>query len=367
MCSDPRLSGDLSGDPVGLVEVVFQLDGLDRGACAQLAPQPLVVPLLIAGDHRVRHVEDRRHGAVVLLERDDLRRRKSVAEREDVVGDRAAEGVDRLVIVPDGHDIVWRTDELAKESELDRVRVLVLVDQHVTKALAVLLAHLRVGLEDPGRQQQEVVEVDRVEVLQRQIVALEGALGARHRRIEAHVGELRRCRAGVLGARDDREHRALVPVGADVELLENLPDRSSPVRLVEDREPGVESERADLTAQQPGAQGVEGAEVNVAGGFVAQQLRDPPSHLGGGLVRERDSQDVLGPDTAVDQVRHPGRDDARLAAAGTGEDENRTIAVANGFGLLWIECAEIQRVRPGVAVGTRNTLAGSAVDVRSGF
>jgi hypothetical protein len=60
----------------------------------------------------------------------------------------------------------------------------------------------------------------------------------------------------------------------------------------------------------------------------ADQGRHPRAHLPGGLVGEGDRQQALRPDAmALDQVRDAGRQDPRLAAAGAGEDQQRTVTV----------------------------------------
>ena len=56
-------------------------------------------------------------------------------------------------------------------------------------------------------------------------------------------------------------------------------------------------------------------------------------HLAGGLVGEGDGEDVAGADALLQQVGDAARDDARLAAAGAGQDEQRPFDVRDGLAL----------------------------------
>ncbi len=64
-----------------------------------------------------------------------------------------------------------------------------------------------------------------------------------------------------------------------------------------------------------------------------EQVDDALPHLRGGLVGERERQDLPRRDPAGDQVGHPPGDDAGLARTGTGEDEQGALGVLDGLGL----------------------------------
>ena len=84
-----------------------------------------------ARDERVRRVEDRLRRAVVLLERDDLRSRELLREVENVAEAGAAERIDALRVVADDGDVAVRAAHPAEDARLEKVRVLVLVDENV--------------------------------------------------------------------------------------------------------------------------------------------------------------------------------------------------------------------------------------------
>ena len=57
---------------------------------------------------------------------------------------------------------------------------------------------------------------------------------------------------------------------------------------------------------------------------AAGELLDALAHLAGGLVGEGDGEDAIGPHAAAQQLGDAEGDDARLARAGAGEDEQRS-------------------------------------------
>jgi len=69
--------------------------------------------------------------AVVLLERDDARAAELLREVEDVAEVGAAERVNALRVVADDRDVLVRAATGAEHSRLEKIRVLVFVDQDV--------------------------------------------------------------------------------------------------------------------------------------------------------------------------------------------------------------------------------------------
>ena len=126
--------GDLRGDVARLGLLVLDLDHAHRVALAELRPEPLLLPLRVVRDHRVRRLEDRVRGAVVLLERDRSRGRKVALELEDVADVGASEGVDGLVRIAHRAEVLVLLGQELQEPVLGVVRVLVLVDEHVAEA-----------------------------------------------------------------------------------------------------------------------------------------------------------------------------------------------------------------------------------------
>src|SRR5829696_5496288 len=89
------------------------------------------------GDYRVRGIQDGLGRAVVLLKRDDVRRRREQAgEVEDVADLGRPEGVDRLgIVTDDGHPASIRLHS-RQNQRLEAVGILILIHQHMLEALA---------------------------------------------------------------------------------------------------------------------------------------------------------------------------------------------------------------------------------------
>ena len=111
-------------------------------------------------------------GAVVLLEADDPGLAKILFEIEDVAEIRAAPFVNRLVGVTDDGNVSVRLGKPPNQQVLRPVGVLVLVDHHILELVRIELAHLLRRFEQLDRLQQEIVEIQRVGVLQRLQIAL---------------------------------------------------------------------------------------------------------------------------------------------------------------------------------------------------
>ena len=82
---------------------------------------------------------------------------------------------------------------------------------------------------------------------------------------------------------------------------------------------------------------MEGAEPDAFGAF-ANCLNDAVLHLAGGFVRERESEDIFAvkPGVRFEQVTNSLGNDASLASAGTGNDEQGTVSVLHGTALLCV-------------------------------
>ena len=75
-----------------------------------------------------------------------------------------------------------------------------------------------------------------------------------------------------------------------------------------------------------------------------QSFVEARAHLAGGLVGERHGEDAPRRDAlARDEVGDAIRDDARLAAAGAGEDEERALRVGDRGGLRIVELVVAHR------------------------
>jgi len=83
-----------------------------------------------------------------------------LAKVEDVTHVRAAETVDRLVVVADHHHVAVLGRQLVDQHVLRAVGVLVLVDEHVAETIAPLVERLVIGVEELDQLHDQVVEVE---------------------------------------------------------------------------------------------------------------------------------------------------------------------------------------------------------------
>ena len=110
-------------------------------------------------------------------------------------------------------------------------------------------------------------------------------------------------------------------------------------RVVDD-EVARQADGRRLAAQQPRAERVKRRHPHAAA-VGAEQRLDARAHLLGGLVRERDGEHLVRLGVAVaDEVGDAAGDDARLAGAGAGEDQQRPVDVQDGFALFGVEGVE---------------------------
>ncbi len=232
-------------------------------------------------------------------------------------------------------------DEQLQEAVLRVVGVLVLVDEDVAEARGVALADVGEQLEQVDGAEQQVVEVHRVHAQQ---VALVEAVDLSDHFLKRRSGLLPvglGVEQTVLGGGElvvDRGGR--VALGVDPDGVHAALGQPPRVGLVVDRELARVAEALGLGAQDARAGGVEGHQPHAARRASEQPL-DARAHLAGGLVGERDREDLTGlRAVAVDEVGEAVREHARLAAAGTGEDQERPLAVRDGLALGLVEALE---------------------------
>ncbi|MNF86727.1 hypothetical protein D3C84_691730 [compost metagenome] len=171
------------------------------------------------------------------------------------------------------------------------------------------------------RQQDQVVEIHRVERLERALVVGVddgGGLFLGVARVFQGLG--RQDQVVFPGA--DHVLDLVDAVVARVFLLHDVGHQGLDVGLVEDREARFVAQPHVFLADDVQAQVVEGADRQAAPFATLEQRANPLLHLARGLVGKGHGDDVLGTDAAVlDQVRDFARDHAGLAGASTGEHQ----------------------------------------------
>ena len=312
-----------------------QTRALRRGA---LAPQVLGEALGGERDHRVGGVEDGLGGAVVALQRHHPRRwREGRREVEDVAHRGSAEGVDRLRVVADHGQATAIGLHREQDRGLQRVGVLVFVDQHVVEEAADLGAEAGIGHHLRPVQQQVVVVEHLLGLLGVDVgaeQALERVLPLRAPR-EARLQHLGERGARIDHRRVDRQAGALLRKTLlrrrQPELVAHQVHQVGGVLAVVDAEAGIEPDAAGVVAQQARADGVEGArprqlrarQAGAVGGGLREDAAHAPAHLVRRAAREGQQQDAPGVGAGGDQAGHAVRERAGLARAGAGDHQQR--------------------------------------------
>ena len=328
----------LARDELALLLVVVGLVLGERLAVRALRPEGALDVAAVVFDDRAGGVEDRLRRAVVLLQQVGGRVGEVAQEVLRIARVRRPPRVDALVRVAHDADVAVALGELARERVLRRVRVLELVDEDVPVLARAPRPRLLRFAEEPHGLHEQVVEVERGGVAQALLVAL---VGARDDLLEvafAAALEVVRALHLALRAGDGGEHGARRELARiDVQRLQHALHQRRLVGVVVDDVVGREADVPPVDAEPARAHRVEGAEVQL-GRVLAQQIARPFAHLARGLVRERDGEDAPGEDAPL--LHQPGDavgDDARLAAAGPGEDELRPLGVLHGGALRRVQ------------------------------
>ena len=180
--------------------------------------------------------------------------------------------------------------EAADDAILRGVGVLVFIDED--PAVPRIEDRPQVGVvgEQPGDMHEQVVEVHRVGVEQHLLVDGPEPPGhfigrASPARLEGFRGEQVVLRPAD-GAREAVDRRVRE---REAELLRGSLEDCAGVVGIEDRVVAGEADEAGVPPQEAGGEAVEGAHLDRLG---ADELRDAAAHLVGGLVGEREGDDL---------------------------------------------------------------------------
>ena len=286
---DPGFDG-VDHEP-GLVDLVAGAVEPDRVALAGLGPEILAHAAGVVGDHRVGGGEDVAAGTVVLLQADDPGAGKVLLEGQHVLDPGSAPAVDRLVVIPNGEQVLARIGKQPEPLVLDGVGVLELVHQHMPEPALPGFADGLVVPEQFQCPQQDFGEIHQPQALAGFLVG----------GIDAQQGLL--VEIGALRHMPGAPRLVLVPVDVPLQLpghpagLVQVQVRQYPahdaklVLAVDDleglRQPGL----LPVHPEQAVAESVEGAHPHAAAGEL-QQLLDAPAHFPGCLVGEGDREYV---------------------------------------------------------------------------
>ncbi len=206
------------------------------------------------------------------------------------------------------------------------VRVLVLVDEHVTEPATVLLPHVGEGAEEVDGRHDEVVEVERVRSAETLLIISVGLRvdllirsdGLRRGLVE--VDELVLPVADGIHHCPDRE-----PFRVGIHVPQDERHQPLGVGVVVDREALGDAEAIDVGAKDAYAGRVERRDPHELRP-VADEFDDTFTHLGCGLVGERDGEDLLrGHPPVTDQMGDPVGENPGLSRSGTRHHQDRAL------------------------------------------
>jgi hypothetical protein len=322
--------------------LVLDFDDADRIAFAELAPEVLRLALAVLRDDGVRRAQDRVRRAVVLLQGDLLGPAEVALELHDVADIRPAEGVDGLIGIADGEDVLVLAGQELQQPVLRVVRVLVLVDEDIPECLLPAHSRLREALQHLHGEHEEIVEVHRVRGEEPSLVELVDVADGlvverRNSRLVVVWGDQE-----VLGVRDLRvdpaRHEAL---GVTLELLQAQLHDPHLVGLVVDREVRAVPELGRLRPQDASTGRVKRHHPHRPRD-AAEDAFEPLPHLARRLVREGDGEDLLRLHAdRRHEVGDPVCEHARLPGAGPCDDEHRAFGRENGLPLGGIQVREV--------------------------
>ncbi len=227
----------------------------DFCAIAFVGPELFAAAAEIVFDDRVRRAKNRVGGAIILLELDDFDFGKMFFHVEQVGNFRAAPAVNALVVIADDAEIAMFLREQVDEFELRGVGVLVFVDHDVAIFRAAGFERVRMFLEQPQREQDQIVEIDGVAGVQGGFVAFANVLG---HGANAFIAERRGAFAAVFVAAQQAENGGRIGLFAfGGNLREDFFNRAELLGFVVDDEIAFVTEFLDVLAENADAQGSE--------------------------------------------------------------------------------------------------------------
>src|SRR5580692_145921 len=157
-----QIFGDVVGGEKCFVLAVWGFVVADFGPALARGPKVFAFAADVVGDHGGCSLQNVLGGAVVLFEADNLGLGKILLELENVANVSAAPGINRLIFVAHGADVVALAGQHAHEFVLRTVGVLIFVDEQILEAAVVIFAHGCRRLHQASGFEQQVVEIEGV-------------------------------------------------------------------------------------------------------------------------------------------------------------------------------------------------------------
>ena len=319
-----------------LLVLVGETNDLDPLTRLVLGGEGTLLATSIVGDQRIRARDDVAGRTEVLPERNRLRTGVMRLEIEDVPNVGPPPCVDGLVGITHDEEVAVTARDGVGDHELGVVGVLVLVDEDVAVALLQRGANPVVMSHETGGMPEEVVEVDRMILLENPLVR--GVDAGRGPTVEVggRAGEVLGRLQRVFRGAHLTEHRSRRPVArVESDLLERPLHRRDLVGRVVDGIVRGDSRIHRVVSQQPCAETVKGGDRESAttGKVRGKKSIDALAHLAGGLVGEGHREDLPRWNPQRDEVGDSTGDDSGLSRSWSGEHQHRSVDVRRRLAL----------------------------------
>ena len=288
---------DLSHHEIGLVALVeCGLDG-HLVASAILCPQGLAFAAHVVADHGIGGIQNVLGGPVVLFQADGSGAAIFLLKAQNVLNIGAAKTINALVVVAHHADVAMSAGQQARQQILQMVGVLILVNEHVAELVLVVFPGRSIGLQQADRVQDDVVEVQSIGAAQSLVVKCIYFTDSDFTPFSVALPFLRKHRRSLHLVLGGGNHRQDLPDGkgllVQTQFLQNILDHPLAVVGIVDGEVAGKAQLIDITPQDPHAGGVERSGPHVPG-LLPQHLLQTLLQLVGGLVGEGNGQYLPG-------------------------------------------------------------------------
>ena len=283
----------------------------------------------------VRHAQNIRRAAIIAFQPHNANLGKVAFEIQNVRQVRAAPTVNALVRISRHCQVGVVDRQAANDRILGQIRVLIFVHQNEPISVVQLTPQLGRLPQHQPHMHQQVVEVHGV---CRPKLLLVNGINLRNQ----GSGRVARARRVLIG----RDQLPLGPANGrgqlvgrreteiDSGFLRGKHDRLAALRIVVDREVFGQPDERRVAAKKLRAESMKRPDPDRRAG---RKLSDPQPHLVGRLVRKRQRQDLVRRDAVLQEMYDAMCYDSRLAAAGTGKHQQRTLDMLHGRSLSFRE------------------------------
>ena len=250
------------------------------------------------------------------------------------------------VVADHGETLAVGAEQL-EDARLQRVGVLIFVDQDVIETPADDAADLVVPEQALPEEEQVVVVEHRllglaIDVALKEPLEVGGERAAPGEcRCEHVLERAARREAAAVDLRAGRLAGKAALLGGEAQLAADEIDKILGIRAIVNGEAGRETDGIAVVAQQPHRDRMESAAPDMVAvdrqALAAHDRLDAGEHAGGGAAGEGEQEDARGGSALRDQMAHAMGQGGGLAGAGARDYEERPVAVPRGSLLLAIE------------------------------